>query len=335
MEMKNESLPGVIIGTTENERVVSCDIQGMADIENRRPMTLDTVVWMASCGKTVTSVAMMMLVEAGSVSLDDPAFIYLPHFKRLYKDVDGKISLVETTVTVRHLLSHTSGLQWLPGFFQDKELSYINLETQSHVYAASPLKFEPGTSYSYSNAGINCIGRIIEVVTGKSYESFVSERIFEPLGMADTGYFLTPEQESRRAVGYSYDKEGGQWVAHRTVGQMSMLPYDGEHRHAECGGGLFSTTRDMLTFVMMLANKGVHGGRRYISEASLKEMCRKQTPEGFEYGLGSTVGKVGHGGAWATVIAANPDTGKGEVIIRQRIGEWPSWYTFGVRVAGM
>ena len=166
--------PGVIDIAVAPDGIRECRVDGFADIEGRRPMTMDTLLWMASTGKVVTSIAFMTLVDAGLAALDDPAWKYLPHFHTLYRARDPEhpnddVVPVKATVTLRHLLSHTAGLQWLPGFFQNRELTYMSLETQTHVYAASPLLFEPGTSWSYSNAGINTIGRIIEVITGKSY----------------------------------------------------------------------------------------------------------------------------------------------------------------------
>jgi CubicO group peptidase (beta-lactamase class C family) len=322
--------PGVIQLTVDAAGITSRAIRGMADIENGRPMQEDTILWMASTGKTVTAMAFMMLVDEGKAALDDPASRYLPHFRHLYRKVvapDGTETCVreKRTVTIRHLLSHTAGLEFLPGFFQKQELAYISLETQSHVYAASPLMFEPGTNWSYSNAGINATGRIIEVITGESYEDFVRTRLFEKLGMHDTGYRLNAEQLARRAVGYGYDPEKKSWIRYGIIDQMRYLPYDDPARHAECGGGLFSTAADMARLAQMIANHGVFNGRRIISLESLREICRRQTPGTIEhaYGLGSDVGLVGHGGAWGTKMQVNLDQQQGALLLLQRIGDWP------------
>ncbi len=328
-----DKIPGTIDLTVTPDGIRDCRVGGFADIEGGRPMAMDTLLWMASTGKVVTSIAFMTLVDAGFVALDDPAFKYLPHFRSLYRAVDrehpeGAVVPLEKVVTLRHLLSHTAGLQWLPGFFQPRELTYISLETQTHVYAASPFLFEPGTDWRYSNAGINTIGRVIEVVTGRPYEAFMSDTLFGPLGMADTGYHPTSEQAARRAYGYAYDREGDCWICHKVTDQMSVIPYDGPNRHAECGGGLFSTAADMARFAQMVAAGGVFDGRRIVSEAALREVCRRQTAPGIEtdYGLGSHVGTVGHGGAWGTQMSVDLDSREGTLHLVQKIGKWPEDY---------
>ncbi len=325
--------PGIIKLTVTPEGIGACQIDGYADIDGRRPMALDTLLWMASTGKVVTSIAFMTLVDAGRVALDDPAWKYLPHFRTLYRALDPEhpndgVVPLQTTVTLRHLLSHTSGLQWLPGFFQNRELSYISLETQTHVYAASPFLFEPGTDWRYSNAGINTIGRIIEVVTGKTYEDFMAETVFRPLGMVDTGYHPTAEQVARRAYGYAYDRDAGTWTCSTVTTQMSVIPYDGPNRHAECGGGLFSTASDMARFAQMVAARGLFEGRRIVSEAALREICRRQTAPSVkqDYGLGCQVGTVGHGGAWGTQMSVDLDRQEGTLYIVQKTGKWPEDY---------
>ncbi len=323
--------PGEIDLVVGPEGIRECKIAGYADIEAERPMAMDSLLWMASTGKVVTSSAFMTLVEAGAVALDDPVSKYLPHFRNLYRATNpddpqsSPIVPVKIPVTLRHLLSHTAGLQWLPGFFQGRELTYISLETQTHVYAASPLIYEPGTGYAYSNAGINTVGRVIEVLTGMAYEDFVQERFFDPLGMVDTGYHPTSEQVARRACGYRYDREAETWIRSDVTNQMSVIPYDGPNRHAECGGGLFSTAADMAKFAQMLAAGGTLNGRRYISEASLAEMSRRQTPPctDVQYGLGCGVGAVGHGGAWKTRLNADFRTGVATLHLVQKTGDWP------------
>lgn len=323
--------PGVIELVVGSEGIRSSSVEGYADIEAGRPMAMDTLLWMASTGKTITALAFLTLVDEGKVALDDPLADYLPYFRHLYR-VEGTgayppIVPVRTPVTMRHLLSHMAGLAWLPGFFQDRELTYISLETQSHVYAAAPLQSEPGTAYSYSNAGFNLIGRVIEVISGQRYEDFVRDRFFAPLGMSDTGYHPTEGQLERLARGYAYDRETGRWIRHETTGQMTILPYgDREARHAECGGGLFSTAADMAKYARMVAARGRLDGHRHISADSLREACKRQTPPAVEtaYGLGcGTVGFIGHGGAWGTSMSVDPDKQEGTLRLVQKAGEWP------------
>ncbi len=326
-------IPGAIDLVVTPDGIRECTVKGFADIAAGRPMAMDTLLWMASTGKVVTSTAFMTLVDAGLVALDDPAWKYLPHFRTLYRARDpghpgDDVVPLANTVTLRHLLSHTAGLQWLPGFFQHRELTYLSLESQTHVYAASPFLFAPGTSWGYSNAGINTIGRIIEVVTGKSYAEFMDETLFGPLGMSDTGYHPTPGQVARRACGYAYDNEARAWICSEVTPQMSLIPYDGPNRHAECGGGLFSTAADMARFAQMVAAGGTFAGRRIVSEAALREICRRQTPPGApsEYGLGSRGGAVGRGGAWGTKGRVDLDRREGTLHLVQKSGKWPDDY---------
>lgn len=326
-----EKTPGVINATITPEGIKEISISGYADMENNLLMAEDTLLWMASTGKIFTSLAFMMLVEEKRVTLDTPVSEILPHFKNLYRtenpeEPNAAIVPIKTPLTFRHLLSHTSGLLWEPGFFQNKELTYISLETQSHVYAASIFQAEPGTRYQYSNAGINTVGRAIEVITGQRYEDYMEQKIFKPLNMADTTYHPTNEQLKRIARGYEYSIETASWISHKCTKQMSILPYDSPKRHAECGGGLFSTASDMAKFAQMLAAGGTLNGHHYISEESLHEMCKKQTAPSIEkeYGLGSSVGLLGHGGAWSTALEVNLETKKANLRLVQKAGKWIS-----------
>ncbi len=323
-------IPGAIRIVVGPEGIRSTALVGFADIEEKKLLSTDSVFWMASTGKTVTAMAFMILVDEKKASLDDTVAKYLPYMKTLYREcqpADGskKIVPLKNVVTIRHLLSHTSGLNWLPGFFQNKELSYISLETQTHVYAASAFKFEPGTDYSYSNAGFNTAGRIIEVISGMPYEQFVKERIFDPCGMKNTGYQLNEAQIARLAMGYSYDADKKKWIKHTTIDQMSILPYDSPNRHPECGGGLFSTAADMAKLAQMIANHGKFNSNNIISLESLHEICTRQTPSTIKksYGLGSNVGTVGHSGAWGTSMSVDLDKQQGSVWMVQKIGKWP------------
>jgi len=329
-DTKKNLIPGAVGVEVNAQGIAKITAAGFADMKQRRPMTEDTLFWMASTGKTFVSMCFMMLAQEGKASLDAPVSEYLPYWKNLYRKetaADGSFRIlpVQTPVTIRHLLSHTSGLEWLPGFFQYMELSYISLETQSHVYAASPLQTEPGTAYSYSNAGINTVARVIEVLSGKPFEKFLQERLLDYVGAEDTGYFPTKEQLKRLAKGFIYHPENDVYEQVDVVNQLSVLPYDAPGRHAECGGGLFSTPRDMGKTAAMIANLGNTAEGRILEESSLREICKKQTPECCPnlYGLGSQVGVVGHGGAWGTQTAVDLDCQAGAVYMIQKAGSWP------------
>ena len=148
-------------------------------------MRTDALFWIASLAKPMTAAALMMLVDEGQMQLDDPVETYLPEFKGQW------LARPKRPVTVRHLLSHTSGLPFTSAL-EAPTLDRLPLRDAVQSYAMTPLQFEPGSHYRYSNAGFNTAGRLIEVVSGLPYEEFMRRRLFTPLGMTDT-YFKPPE----------------------------------------------------------------------------------------------------------------------------------------------
>jgi CubicO group peptidase (beta-lactamase class C family) len=179
----------------------------------------------------------------------------------------------------------------------------------------TPLQSEPGTRYSYSNAGINTAGRIIEVVAGMPYEEFLARRLFEPLGMRDTTFRPSGPQLDRLAKSYRPDA-ARTGLEETTVSQL-RYPLDDPKRQPMPAGGLFSTAHDLTRFCRMVLNGGELDGRRYLSREAVAEMTKKQTPPPLKdgYGLGwATDGKsFGHGGAFATNMTI--DTSRGLVTI--------------------
>ena len=163
---------------------------GMADLEHETPMTADTMFGIMSMTKPITATALMMLVDEGKLSVDDPVEKYIPAF------ADAKTSSGEPVrgLTIRHLLTHTSGLTGDQGCND-------SLEATANELAARPFAFQPGEKWEYGPS-INVCGRIVEIVSGQPYEEFLRERIFEPLGMNDTTFHPTDEQRdaNRRAV---------------------------------------------------------------------------------------------------------------------------------------
>ena len=179
-------------------------------------MPADAMFWIASTSKPMTVTAFMMLVDEGKVSLDDPVEKYLPEFhgqmvKVANDDKAGSgspatLHLVPANhpILIREILSHTSGLPFKSAA-QPGALDTLSLKDSVRSFAAEPLMFQPGTSWSYSNEGIDTAGRIIEVVTGMPYEKFMQERLFDPLGMKDTTFWPNAEQLSRLAEAYKAD----------------------------------------------------------------------------------------------------------------------------------
>ena len=178
------------------------------------------------------------------------------------------------------------------------------------TFTMNPLEFQPGEGFRYSNEGIDTVGRVIEIVSGLPYEKFLQTRLFEPLGMSETTFFPTAEQVKRLAKSYGPNAEKN-GLKEIPIAHLKT-PYDRPGRHPEPGGGLFSTGADLACLCQMLLNGGTYKGRRFLSEAALAEMCKKQTVGSDQkYGLGMNIdqdghGAYGHGGAQGTSMTMYP-----------------------------
>ena len=321
------TLAGAVTLVADKDQTLAADNVGFADIAAGKRMTLDAIFWIASMSKPITATAFMILVDEGKVSLDDPVEKYLPEFKgQKVATGDAKNPKLEAPVhaiTVRNVLSHTSGLPFKSPM-EAPTLDLFPLAERVRSYAAGPLQFQPDTKYQYSNAGINTAGRIIEVVSGMSYERFLQEKLFTPLGMTDTTFTPNKEQIARIAKSYKPNaaKNG---LEETTVGQLKY-PLDDPSRQPMPAGGLFSTAHNLAKFCRMLLNGGQLDGKRYISEKALKTMISKQTGDlPTSYGLGWSVGKnpgdpFGHGGAYATNMQVNPGAGIATIYLVQHAG---------------
>jgi CubicO group peptidase (beta-lactamase class C family) len=268
----------------------------------------------------------MMVVDERKVRLDDPVERYLPEFEGQWLAAErGKDHLLlrkpRRPITVRQILSHTSGLPFSSAL-ERPTLDLLPLRVAVGSYAMTPLLFEPGSRYQYANAGINTAGRIIEAVSGVPYEAFLERRLFRPLGMKDTTFRPTAQQLRRLARSYKPNARGT-GLEETTITQLHY-PLDGRQRQPVPAGGLFSTADDLARFCRMVLGGGVLDGKRYLSEAAVKQMTRKQTgpgvPEG--YGLGWAVGdgSFGHGGAYATNMTVDTKRGLITVWLVQHAG---------------
>jgi CubicO group peptidase (beta-lactamase class C family) len=279
--------------------------------------------------KPMTATGLMMLVDEGKVRLDDPVEKYLPEFhgqKVIAPKKEKNREVLKTPahpITVREILSHTSGLVGRSPM--ERELDMLSLRDGVISYAQSPLQFEPGTKYEYCNPGINTVGRLIEVVSGMPYEQFMQQRLFDPLGMKDTTFWPTEEQLSRLAKSYK-PGASNKGLEEITITQLTY-PLTDRKRQPYPAGGLFSTATDVTTFCQMILQGGAHGGKRYLSESALRQMTSTQTGNLMHqgkgeggYGLGWSTsrksrgdsglvipGGCGHGGAYATNMAIDPE----------------------------
>lgn len=307
--VERAELAGAVTLAVGRDRLAQAETVGYADIAARRPMARDTVFWIASQTKAMTAAAVMMMVDEGRLSLDDPVEKHLPEFKE--QKVAGKDGAVarRRSITLRDLLSHVSGLP-----FKSPEerptLDGLPLDQAVKNYARLTLLTQPGDKYLYSNAGINTAARVVEVVSGVPHAEFMQRRLFEPLGMKDTTYWPDAAQAARLAKTYrpvAKDKPG---LAEGSLAQLRLPLSDRQSRHPMPAGGLFSTADDVSQFCLMLLGGGELRGRRVLSESSVRAMTTRQTPAGMKesYGLGLQVGpdSFGHGGAQATHMEVRP-----------------------------
>lgn len=312
-----QSLAGAVILVANKEKVLTVEAVGFADIENKKAMSTDAIFWIASQSKPITAAALMVLVDEGKVKLDDPVEKYLPEFKDI--QLNGKKP--ETTMIVRQLLSHTSGMPFKSPQEQPT-LDTLTVKESALSYTKTPLVSEPGTKYLYSNAGINTAGRIIEVVSGMTYEEFLDKKLFVPLGMKDTTFWPNEAQVKRLAKVYKPNAAKNGLEA-STIVQLKY-PLTDRKRQPMPGGGLFSTANDVARFCQMVMNGGTLDGKKVLSESAVKEMTKRQTPMTMKenYGLGWSVGvdTFGHGGALSTNMTIDTKRGLITVFLVQHAG---------------
>ncbi len=321
-----QDVAGVVALVADKDRFLSLDSVGYADIALQRIMGPDALFWIASQSKPITAVALMMLVDAGKVNLDDPVEKYLPEFKAVKIGPNKEQPEARTPahpITVRQLLCHISGLPF-QSEAERPTLDRLTLRAGSESYAKTPLLAEPGTHFQYSNAGINTAGRIIEVVSGMSYEEFLQKRLLDPLGMKDTTFWPSEEQIRRLAKSYKHTKTG---LQETEISQLHY-PLSDRKRQPMPAGGLFSTAHDVGRFCQMMLNGGTFQGQRLLSEGAVKEMTRRQTPKEVKqnWGLGwaLTDNGYGHGGAHATNMSIDTQRGLITVFLVQQAGGGPA-----------
>jgi CubicO group peptidase (beta-lactamase class C family) len=321
-------------------KVISLEAVGWQDVESRAAMKPDSIFQIASMTKPVTAMAILMLEEEGRLSIEDPVEKHLPEFRgqQLVVKKDGAtITLGKPArpITIKDLLTHTSGLRGSPppGFADLYAKRNRTLAEATIAISQWPLEFEPGSKWAYCNAGIDTLGRIIEVCSGKSYETLLEERLFLPLGMKDTFFYPSEVQKSRVATLYKKEKDGlarSENSLGDAVGGRFPLP----------AGGLFSTAPDLLKLYQMVLDRGTAGGRRYLSEASIAKMTRNHTgdlhagfTDGVQMGLGWQLvgtptgvtemlspGTYGHGGAFGTQGWIDPKKEMIFILMVQRSG---------------
>ena len=290
-------VPGVAAIVVRNGKIVYHKAFGMADNAANRPLKRDDIFRIASMSKAVTSTAIMMLWEEGKFQLDDPISKYIPEFKNQtilksfkFEDSTYVTEPVKSEITIRHLLTHTSGIGYgvIDGQEQFKALYHkaniVDLFTTEPVkigdnikrLAKLPLHHQPGEKYTYSE-GLDVLGYLVEVVSGMSFDAFLRQRLFDPLGMDDTHFYL-PESKSARLVAVQ-KPQNGQWVRYPVTFYDTDYPIKGAKMFYSGGAGLSSTAKDYATFLVMYLNGGELGGKRFLSRKTIETIMANQVGE--------------------------------------------------------
>lgn len=331
-----QEIAGAVTMVVTKNKVRHLEANGFADVATQKPIRTDTVFWIASMTKPVTATAVLMLQDEGKLNVHDPVAKYLPEFAKL-KTPSGQ----PANLTIVQILTHTSGLGEASGPAAQQAKTLADLVP---LWLAAPMQFEPGSKWSYCQSGINAAGRIVEVVSGMSFDAFLQKRLFGPLGMKSTTFYLGEPERARLVTAYAKNKDTGKLEA--VPPRPEFGPRD---RPPQGNGGLYSTAEDYARFCQLLLGGGKFKGRRYLSEEALKLLSTPQTPDtmpvgffqnetygkrglNYGWGLGTCVlkaphdgvpamlspGTFGHGGAWGTQAWIDPVKGVAYVLMVQR-----------------
>ena len=308
----DKRIAGAVTLVVRHGKVAWFKAQGMADREAAKPMPADAMFRICSMTKPITSVAVMMLYEDGKFLLDDPVSKYLPEFKNakvLVKPASGATYTIPAAkeITIRDLLRHTSGItyQWnddLGAMYEKADVASGLLQYDGTIgdsvkhLAALPLLFNPGDRFEYS-LGVDVLGRLIEVVSGKPLDEFFRTRIFEPIGMKDSYFFPPDNKLNRLATAYTYYPEKGlnrfpdTPIREGNFVYSADYPSRGPKKLFSGGAGLVSTAMDYARFCQMMLDDGKVGNTRLLSRKSVELMTHDQLGKisadmGFGLGFG-------------------------------------------------
>jgi CubicO group peptidase (beta-lactamase class C family) len=263
-------VPGVAVAVVNKDGLLYNEAFGQSSTLTKRAMTKDTIFNMASMTKPVTSVAIMILVDEGKLKVDDEVAMYLPKWKdplviSKYNEADGSFETrpAKRAITIRHLLTHTSGIGY---GFASPMLTKI-MEKTKKTELDSPLLFDPGDGWAYG-ASTRVLGHVVEAISGQKIDVFLESRILGPLGMTDTAY-LVPTTKYARVVGVNARGNDGKFVERP---MPATLP-----AQVQGDGGLYGTPSDYGLFLRMLLNRGTLNGKRILSEKSVKTMFESHT----------------------------------------------------------
>lgn len=322
-------LAGVVTAVARRGKLAHFEVIGKQDIESDTPLAEDSIFRIHSMSKPITGVALMTFFDEGRFTLDDPVSKFLPELKGLKVaagEKDGELLLEDADheMTIRELVSHTAGLTY--GFFSQTPVDQLyrqanildNSSTLADMVgklAKIPLWAQPGAKWQYSVA-VDVQGRLVEVLAGKPFDQVLRERVFEPLGMKDTAFFVPKEKAGRLATLY---RQAG--------GRLAAMPPDQPFQAPKLfsgGGGLYSTAMDYLRFCQMLLNGGELAGQRVLKPETVRLMHTNQLPEGVPF-ISPAIGAPGNTFGIDFAIVAEPD---GRMNHPRAKGEY-WWYGIG------
>jgi CubicO group peptidase (beta-lactamase class C family) len=328
-----KKIAGGIVIVSHRGKIGFFHTYGQMDLEDRKPMTPDTIFRLYSMSKAITTAAALTLYDAGKVGLDDPVSKYIPSFADLKVAAPDGLRTPTRAMTVRDLMLHTAGLTYgntgpeasKEAFKRLDPLKSANLEEMAQRLSHVPLAFDPGTDWNYSVA-IDVLGRVIEVASGENLDVFLRKSMFDPLDMIDTAFSVPGEKLSRFAANYSRAEEGL-----KVIDSPATSDYTSKVTFFSGGGGLVGTARDYMRFLTMIQRGGELDGRRILRGETVKLMTSNQLPEkaypihfgdqvrqGVGFGFGFSVrteatadsaarlGEYGWGGAASTHYWASP-----------------------------
>ncbi len=325
--IEQHEIPGAVTLVATRAKVVHLAAAGKAGPAGNRPMRTDSIFWIASMTKPITATAVMMLQEEGRLSVDDPVSKYIPEMANITTTAGRPV-----TITLKHALTHTSGM----GEAKPEEARAARtLADLIPAFTSKPVNFEPGSEWRYCQSGINTLARVVEVVSGQSFPDFLEQRLFRPLRMKDTTFYLT-EQQMARWVAPA--KREGDTLTETPIAMLQGHSPTSRDRYPAGNGGLFSTAPDYARFARMILNGGSLDGKRYLKPETVKLMTTIQTgplktgfTPGNGWGLGWCVvrepqgvtamlspGTFGHGGAYGTQAWIDPVKGVVLILMVQR-----------------
>lgn len=349
-------IPGAVALVARDGQVVYWKAHGIADPETQRPLERDAIFRIASQTKAVTSTAVMMLWEEGHFQLNDPVSRHIPAFADpqvldTFDESDSTFTTVPASreITIRDLLTHSSGIGYgvidsdhrfrkmyaKAGVTDLFTTEPISIEESVMKLAALPLHHNPGEGWTYSE-GLDVLGYFVEVISGTPFDEFLRTRLFEPLGMTDTAFYLRPEIADRLVAVQQKTAESG-WERYPVTFYDPNYPVTGARRFFSGGAGLSSTALDYATFLQMYLNGGAIGGTRILSRTTIDFMMKNQVGDqwgGNYYGLAfgvlndaqhaqggrGSAGTFDWGGYFNTQYFADPAEGVIGILMKQTQG---------------